>query len=333
MVVGADQEGFFWDTRPWVLSEKSASGSADQTGSEEKSAGGKKQLVGSSVDNNNSQMKQPQIGSTGGSNGGDQETVATTIRGGSKRKGDAFKTENVDEMKVNGHDNKGKGVLESSEHDLHIWTERERRKKMRNMFHQLHALLPQLSPKADKSTIVDEAVNHIKTLQETLEKLQTKKASRVHGLSNNTTIASVIQPQGLILDTRESFLADQASPSNLFGMISPPSSSSFSFPIRSPTIFQTWTSSNVTLNVCGLDAHFSICSTPKPGLLTTICFVLEKHKLEIVSAHISSDQIKILFMIHAHANARDQFVESFPYDEVYKQAAAEIMLWANSKSS
>lgn len=34
-----------------------------------------------------------------------------------------------------------------SDHEIHIWTERERRKKMRNMFTNLHALLPHLPPK------------------------------------------------------------------------------------------------------------------------------------------------------------------------------------------
>nr|KAJ0185097.1 hypothetical protein LSAT_V11C900500440 [Lactuca sativa] len=334
MVQGESQEGFFWNTHPWVMSEKSGSGGSTESGSKEKSASAKNQLVDSSIDNNETQIKQHEMGSTGGSNGGAQETIATVIGGGSLRNGDAFKTENVDDKKVNNQDNKGNGGVDPTEHELHIWTERERRKKMRNMFHQLHALLPQLSPKADKSTIVDEAVNHIKTLQQTLQKLQRKKRERFHCLSTNTGIASIIQPQGLILNTRESFLADQASPNNHFVMVSPaPSSTSFSFPIRSPTVFQTWTSSNVTLNVCGLDAHISICSPRKPGLVTTICFVLEKHKLDIVSAHISSDQMKIFFMIHAHANTHNQFGESFPYDEVFKQAAAEIMLWVTSKSS
>lgn len=42
---------------------------------------------------------------------------------------------------------KGVGGVGDSDHELHIWTERERRKKMRNMFSNLHALLPQLPPK------------------------------------------------------------------------------------------------------------------------------------------------------------------------------------------
>lgn len=35
----------------------------------------------------------------------------------------------------------------SEQEKVHIFTERERRKKMRNMFTNLHALLPQLPPK------------------------------------------------------------------------------------------------------------------------------------------------------------------------------------------
>lgn len=44
----------------------------------------------------------------------------------------------------------GKGnaaAVEDVDHDLHIFTERERRKKMKNMFSTLHALLPQLPDK------------------------------------------------------------------------------------------------------------------------------------------------------------------------------------------
>lgn len=44
---------------------------------------------------------------------------------------------------------KSAGATESSDHDIHIWTERERRKKMRNMFSNLHALLPHLPPKVN----------------------------------------------------------------------------------------------------------------------------------------------------------------------------------------
>lgn len=63
--------------------------------------------------------------------------------------------------------------------------------------------------------------------------------------------------------------------------------------------FQTWTSSNVVLNICGEAAQISVCSSKKPGLLTTICYVLEKHRIEVVSAHITSDSNRSMYIIQA----------------------------------
>ncbi|XP_076920844.1 transcription factor bHLH95-like [Bidens hawaiensis] len=279
MVKGVGQEGFFWDTYPWVVMSGNSSGR---------------------------------------SSGGGQEVAATAIGGGNKQNGDTLeikkeiKTEDDTEVSPD----KAKGELVPSDHDLHIWTERERRKKMRDMFHQLHALLPQLPHKADKATVVDEAINYIKTVEQTLKKLETKKLEMPYGPSTKIT--------------RESFLADQGSSSGNIGKVSASGSTSLSFPLNSPQGFQTWISSNVTLNVCGKDAQIAVCSVLKPGLLTAICFVLEKYKLEIVSAEISSDEYRSLFMIHAQANACDKFMETFHYDEIYTQAASEITQWVNS---
>ncbi|XP_024028928.1 transcription factor bHLH95 [Morus notabilis] len=233
-----------------------------------------------------------------------------------------------------------------SDHEIHIWTERERRKKMRNMFANLHALLPQLPPKADKSTIVDEAVNYIRTLQQTLQKLQKQKLEKLQGATtSSTTISSfncepslISQQKVAYKDTREAFLADQGSCNELVTMgnnINNPSSNSLSVVSQfSPVMFQTWTSSNVVLNICGDQAHISICSPRKPGLLTSICYALEKHKITLVSAQISSDGDRNMYMIHAHHasnGASDQFLEAFnPVEEVFKQAVGEIMLWVSS---
>lgn len=63
----------------------------------------------------------------------------------------------------NGASKKGKGGGGlgggESDHEIHIWTERERRKKMRNMFANLHALLPQLPPKVKTFFLMYEFVN------------------------------------------------------------------------------------------------------------------------------------------------------------------------------
>ncbi|XP_016454613.2 transcription factor bHLH95-like [Nicotiana tabacum] len=237
-------------------------------------------------------------------------------------------------VKGNGEVNEGKvnGGRES-DHEMHIWTERERRKKMRNMFSNLHALLPQLPPKADKSTIVDEAVNYIKTLQHTLQKLQRQKLERLHGMATSMN-PSIITSQKLSADSiisREAFLADQGSTNN--AAISPTNNAAnpISMP-HFPAVFQSWTSPNVILNVCGEEAHISVCCPKKPGLLSSICYVLEKHKIEVVSAQISSNDQRNMYMIQAHASgASDQFSETFPVEEIYKQAAGEIIMCVTSQ--
>ncbi|KAL0348348.1 UNVERIFIED_CONTAM: Transcription factor [Sesamum angustifolium] len=109
--------------------------------------------------------------------------------------------------------NEGKGGGESDDHELHIWTERERRKKMRNMF--LHSLIPHLPARADKSTIVDEAVLYIKKLELTLSELERQKAQILKGKSSANPTACdlpIITQQNLAIQSREAFLAEQGSP-------------------------------------------------------------------------------------------------------------------------
>ncbi|KAL5855539.1 hypothetical protein ACOSQ4_005341 [Xanthoceras sorbifolium] len=231
----------------------------------------------------------------------------------------------------------GKGG--ESDHDqMHIWTERERRKKMRNMFANLHALLPHLPSKADKSTIVDEAVNYIKTLQHTFQNLQRQKLERLEGLATCSAGPSTsTAPQKLDLNnSREAFLADQVSSGNSSTVVEAtninPSNALSVPPAPYPVSFRTWSSSNVVLSVCGHEAQISICSQKKPGLYSTICYVFEKHKIEMVSALFSSYYTRRTFMIQAKVNrVSDQSPEANnPAEEIFKQAASELISWISS---
>ncbi|KAL7236581.1 hypothetical protein ACSBR1_019803 [Camellia fascicularis] len=182
----------------------------------------------------------------------------------------------------------------------------------------------------DKSTIVDEAVTHIKSLQQTLQKLQRQKLERLHGLTpmNFDGQSSIITPQKLPMDSREAFMANQVSSNNTNSNSSNALLVSLS---QFPPLFQTWTSPNVILNVCNDHAQISVCSMKKAGLFTAICYVLEKHKLDVVSAHVSSNQNRTMYMIQAHASiAPNQLPEAFPVEEIYKQAAGEIMVWVSA---
>ncbi|KAH7833196.1 hypothetical protein Vadar_003976 [Vaccinium darrowii] len=305
-------ENFLWESQSWAISNSDHSGS-----------GG----------------KPPDLGSNTQTPTGKEVEAAQVVPGGKKRSGGGKKkgkgSGGGDGGGGGGEEgNEGKCGGGESDHEIHIWTERERRKKMRNMFSNLHTLLPQLPPKADKSTIVDEAVSYIKTLQQTLQKLQRKKLERLHGVTSINYDPSTVTPQKLAIESREAFVADQVSSSNLANVTPTNSNNSNSvlpFASRFPPIFQTWTSQNVILNICGEQAQINICSPKKPGLFAAICYVMEKHKIDVVSAHVSSDQNWTMFMIQAHARiGHDQLAESFPVEEIYKQAAGEIMLWVSS---
>uniref|UniRef100_A0A6N2LZ22 RING-type E3 ubiquitin transferase n=1 Tax=Salix viminalis TaxID=40686 RepID=A0A6N2LZ22_SALVM len=255
--------------------------------------------------------------SGGGQGSGGEEKSGKNIRlPGSSSKIGIKKQENKAKKRGQMCKSNGKGSAGESDQEItHIWTERERRKKMRTMFSNLHALLPQLPPKADKSTIVDEA-------------LQKEKQESLQGAMTFGYEPSLIAPQKQA-DSREAFLADQVSSSNLAisAAQSLPSASRYD-----PVHFQTWTSSNVVLNICGDEAQISVCSPKKPGLFATICYVLEKHNVEVLSAHVSSDSNRSMHMIQAHASAgaSDQFGQTFPVEEVFKQVACEIMCRVSS---
>ncbi|XP_023553836.1 transcription factor bHLH95-like [Cucurbita pepo subsp. pepo] len=231
----------------------------------------------------------------------------------------------------------------ASAHDIHIWTERERRKKMRTMFANLHALLPHLPAKVDKSSLVDEAVNHIRTLQQTLQNLHKQKLERLNNDTNPSLSFSKIvhhpSARSSAATTREAFLADQASSTNdmsstLFPQLSTVAAAGdnvVSILPSPPSSFQTWLSSNLVLNVCGHHAHFCICSVKKPGLFPTLCYVLEKHEIHVVSAHVSSDYHRSFFMIHAHVNGGyDEFEAATVAEDTFKEAAREIIFWLSS---
>ncbi|XP_062019388.1 transcription factor bHLH95-like [Rosa rugosa] len=243
---------------------------------------------------------------------------------------------------------KGGGGDSEDDHELHIYTERERRKKMRNMFANLHALLPQLPSKADKSTIVDEAVSYIKRLEITLQSLQQQKRERMRSLPGSSMVnhnhsSVLMNSQNVAYDSREAFLSSHASSSNLAAAstttangfnINPdfnPLNHSLSTNSLStePIVFETWTSSNVVLNMCRDEAQISVCSPKKPGVFTQICFILEKYKIVVVTAHIISDSHRSMYMIQAQPSRApdNQFLEMFPAVEIFKQAVSEINVW------
>ncbi|XP_027348315.1 transcription factor bHLH95 [Abrus precatorius] len=228
---------------------------------------------------------------------------------------------------ASGEGKHGKG--RESDHEMHIWTERERRKKMRNMFASLHALLPQLPSKADKSTIVDEAVNYIRSLQKNLQQLEKQKQERLQRVSTFACESSIVNSQWQPYDLRDAIITDQGSYNNFSNAITMGTSSSApSTSQQQIAPFDRWTTANVALNICGGDAQFSIYAPKKPNLLTTIAYVLDKYNIEVMSANILSNRSENSCMVLAQAKrAPSQFPDAISAKEAFKQAAGEITLF------
>ncbi|GMN35126.1 hypothetical protein TIFTF001_005090 [Ficus carica] len=251
--------------------------------------------------------------------------------------------------KVAAKNEKSGGSNGESDHEMHIWTERERRKRMRNMFSSLRDLLPphKLPLKADKSSIVDEAVKYIKTIENTLHTLEKQRIDKLRSCSTSTSTIEHDQVPSISTKSRRDHreaLDDQsresitlAADTNYHGRHELRENTAAALLTVLPalsdhhiqaTTFQTWISPNVVVNMCGEDAQISICSPRIPGLLATIFYILEKHKLEVISAHICSDLCRSMYMIHAHAGgASEHFAEALTVEDIFKLAAGEMNLW------
>ncbi|CAO2042263.1 unnamed protein product [Urochloa humidicola] len=261
---------------------------------------------------------------------------------------------------------KGKGVAATAEEKaLHIWTEKERRKKMKTMFSSLHALLPQLPEKADKSTIVGEAVTYIRSLEGTVKKLETLKQERIRaqqvaagaGCSRAAAAAAPAFPAPPTLPaaaaapTREAVLADMVQTWNAqedlmaelraaaSAVVAASAGSSTSAAPPAPAVpapapeavpaLQTWSGPNIVVCVAGHDAFINICTPRRPGMLTRMLAVLEKHRVGVLTTTVSSDHVHTFFTIQARINAATPPPPMLPENvtvlDRYKLAVSEML--------
>ncbi|CAL5067758.1 unnamed protein product [Urochloa decumbens] len=245
---------------------------------------------------------------------------------------------------------KGKSVATAEEKAMHIWTEKERRKKMKTMFGSLHALLPQLPEKADKSTIVGEAVSYIKTLEGTVRSLETLKQERIRAqqVAAGAGCSRAPQPAAAPPPTREAILADmvqswnaqedlmaelRAAASAVVVAASAGSSTTSAAAAPAPAApapaLQTWSGPNIVVCVAGHDAFINICTPRRPGMLTRMLAVLEKHRVGVVTTTVSSDHIHTFFSIQARINAAipppPMLPENVTVLDRYKLAVSEML--------
>ncbi|XP_047337817.1 transcription factor bHLH95-like [Impatiens glandulifera] len=203
----------------------------------------------------------------------------------------------------------------------HILNERERRKKMNDKFSTLHHLLPHIPTKSNRSSIIGEATRYIKKLQVILQDGERQKLERVqNGVVENLT--SKVE-----ISTGESSNNNNNNNKDRTLIVS----SDFG------PVFETWSWPNVVLNMCGEYGQFSVCTLKKPNILSSISFLFEQFKLDVVNCNINiSNQSSYMYMFLTQVMRNGSSTDHLELPtaaevlEIFKRAAAEISYWLSS---
>ncbi|KAM0893594.1 hypothetical protein ACQ4PT_024997 [Festuca glaucescens] len=218
--------------------------------------------------------------------------------------------------------------------ELHIVTERERRKRMSEMFTKLHGLLPTLPDKVDKSSIVMEAIHYIKSLEETLSDLEKRKLEMQLARGKIGAAAN----DGVSSSAAALALTDRVAPTPVVLPVAGigPTGAAPAPPITvgavtvapAPVGLQTWSGPNVVLSLSGNDAYISVCVARRRSVLPLVIAMLEKDNIDVVTSRISCDNARSMFTIHGRIHeASSWFGDNVPSEEIYKLAVSEIMVW------
>ncbi|KAJ1279449.1 hypothetical protein BS78_04G157600 [Paspalum vaginatum] len=239
-------------------------------------------------------------------------------------------------------DSKGKGLAaDGGEPKMHIIMERERRKRMKDMFSGLQALMPHMPEKSDKATIVGEAISYIKSLETTvtmLENLKKEKALARQAATKAAAAAAAASSRSrpVPLQTAHGMaaLSNPVVPAHARarGRVVPQLQPAVPPPplavTTGPAGFQTWAAPNVVLSVVNSDAIINLCAPRRPRMVTMVLSVLSKHGIDVVSAQVSADGIQSLFItINGRVTTGG---ENPSAEDVCKLAVSEIMVWMST---
>ncbi|KAG8059032.1 hypothetical protein GUJ93_ZPchr0002g25288 [Zizania palustris] len=215
----------------------------------------------------------------------------------------------------------------------HVQAERQRRQRMKDRFNDLQALVPNLPTRIDKASIVVEAIDFIKSLQETVTNLERRKMERdiVARVSSSAVLAPPLTTpaQAIVPVVARSWSMPAASGGQ--AVLSPAGAHRG----RSPVIPAAAPAPSVVVNWCGDEHAFIDIRAPRltrrHDVLTMVMGVLEKHSINVVTAQIDSDDSQSKFTIHTCVNRESGLaMETVTTEGIYQLAVSEIMVWLTS---
>ncbi|TKW39636.1 hypothetical protein SEVIR_1G192500v4 [Setaria viridis] len=225
---------------------------------------------------------------------------------------------------------KGKGSLAADEDGdvkAHIVTERERRRRMKDLFSNLHALMPHIPDKVDKATLVGETIHFIKALEKTkvqLEKQKQEQALARQAAAQAMSSLSVMQTaQGMAAMSNGWGPVPQQQPLAAVAAAAPPPPLAAA---TGPAGFQTWSAPNVVLSISDEKAVINLCLPRHPRMLTLVMSVLNKHGIDVITAHVAAEGARSMITIYTSVNGG----ENPSAEDIYKLAVSEIMVWLSS---
>ncbi|KAG7567327.1 Myc-type basic helix-loop-helix (bHLH) domain [Arabidopsis thaliana x Arabidopsis arenosa] len=149
----------------------------------------------------------------------------------------------------------------------HVLAERKRRQKLNERLIALSALLPGLK-KTDKATVLEDAIKHLKQLQERVKKLEEERV----GTKNMDQSVILVKRSQVYLDD------DSSSYSSTCSAASPLSSSSDEVSILKQTMPM------IEARVSGRDLLITVHCEKNKGCMIKILSSLENFRLEIVNS-------------------------------------------------
>ncbi|XP_024403043.2 uncharacterized protein [Physcomitrium patens] len=164
-----------------------------------------------------------------------------------------------------------------SQRESHIWSERQRRRSMNQLYTTIRALLPHQSVKTDKATVVMDIINYIRAMQADLEVLSRRRDQLLAALNLRRQPSQVFSAHGLTCVDHTS----DASVLTAVTTLPPPGSVS---------CLTSFLGNNVAIHICGQHVFVTITSAPqsRPGLLAQIISTLTNYNLDVLSATVNS---------------------------------------------
>jgi hypothetical protein len=97
-------------------------------------------------------------------------------------------------------------------------------------------------------------------------------------------------------------------------------------PAAAPAEFQSWSGANVVLSVSMDDAYISVCApTRRPGVMVMLLSVLQNHRIDVVTAQVSSDAGRTLFSIYTRV-CRSSYVSLSLLDREHSSLFREFLI-------